>query len=123
MSSARAPRRPTRSARPNRAVRDTMAAMRRGGRLVAAVTFSLFSPQALISSSLALSWFATRPALAAAGNDDDQGAEVWLSESENGVNPAAESAGTLPLVHWRTMFTRHFRIHFYEEDRPLADRA
>jgi hypothetical protein len=90
--------------------------MGRGGRLVAAITLS-------VSSSLALSWFATRPARAAAGNDDDQGAEVWLTESENGVNPAAENAGTLPQVHWRTMFTRHFRIHFYDEDRPLADRA
>ena len=90
--------------------------MRRGGRLVAAVTLS-------ISSSLALSWFATRPALAAAGNDDDQGAEVWLTESENGVSPAAENAGTLPLVHWRSMFTPHFRIHFYPEERAFADRA
>jgi len=86
--------------------------MGRAGRLVAAVILSL-----------SLSFFWAAPARAAAGNDDDQGAEVWLTESENGVSPAAENPGTLPLVHWRTMYTRHFRIHFYDEDRSLADRA
>jgi len=89
--------------------------MGRADRLVAARTLSLLT-------SLSLSSLATWNARAA-GNDDDQGAEVWLTESENGVNPAAEFAGTLPEVHWRTMFTRHFRIHFYDEDRSLADRA
>ena len=91
--------------------------MGRAGRLVAAVTLSIVDRRCRCRSLTA----AGRSA--AAGNDDDQGAEVWLTESENGVNPAAENAGTLPLVHWRTMFTRHFRIHFYDEDRSLADRA
>ncbi len=59
----------------------------------------------------------------AGGGDDDRGSEVWLTESESGLSPAAEAAGPLPFAHWRTMFTRHFRIHFYDEERALADRA
>src|SRR5262245_5860415 len=31
--------------------------------------------------------------------------------------------GTAPGVRWRTLETAHFRIHFYEEERPLAERA
>jgi Tol biopolymer transport system component len=60
------------------------------------------------------------PARASGGDAD---AEVWLTESEAGASPAEESPGTLPSVYWHTMFTPHFRIHFYDEERPLADRA
>ncbi|HVR61210.1 MAG TPA: hypothetical protein VMU50_04890, partial [Polyangia bacterium] len=35
--------------------------------------------------------------------------------------PPATSA--LPKVHWHTLETPHFRIHFYDEERALADRA
>src|SRR4029077_2726147 len=58
-----------------------------------------------------------------AGAGDASDAEVWLTETDSGTSPAAEAPGTLPLVHWRTMFTPHFRIHFYDEERALADRA
>jgi len=66
-------------------------------------------------------WLGPGVARAAAGDASD--AEVWLTETDSGTSPAEESPGTLPLVHWRTMFTPHFRIHFYDEERALADRA
>jgi Tol biopolymer transport system component len=81
--------------------------MGRSGRLVAGIS--------LLGSLLA------RPVGAAGG--DAAGPEVWLTETDSGTSPAEEAPGTLPLVHWRTMFTPHFRIHFYDEERPLADRA
>ncbi|HEY4183924.1 MAG TPA: hypothetical protein VGP07_02600 [Polyangia bacterium] len=30
---------------------------------------------------------------------------------------------TAPIAYWRTLETPHFRIHFYEAERPLAERA
>jgi hypothetical protein len=48
---------------------------------------------------------------------------AWLTESDSGASPAAEAPGALPRVHWKTLFTPHFRIHFYDDERALADRA
>ncbi|HET6147693.1 MAG TPA: hypothetical protein VFH68_09180 [Polyangia bacterium] len=63
------------------------------------------------------------PRSAAPAAGDASEGEVWLTETNAGASPAEESPGKLPLVHWRTMFTPHFRIHFYDEERALADRA
>ncbi|MBC8133068.1 MAG: hypothetical protein H7X95_08820, partial [Deltaproteobacteria bacterium] len=32
-------------------------------------------------------------------------------------------AARAPVVHWRTLLTPHFRIHFYEAERYIAERA
>src|SRR5450432_785245 len=32
-------------------------------------------------------------------------------------------AARAPVVHWRTLYTPHFRIHFYEGERYIAERA
>ena len=61
------------------------------------------------------------PARAAGGDEGDSA--TWLTESDSGTSPAEEGAGALPDPHWRTLFTPHFRIHFYDEERALADRA
>jgi Tol biopolymer transport system component len=38
-------------------------------------------------------------------------------------SPDEPPAGIPPGVRWRTLETAHFRIHFYEEERALAERA
>src|SRR5438105_2853559 len=63
------------------------------------------------------------PCRARGAGGDAADPDVWLTETDSGATPAADTAGTLPQVHWHTMFTPHFRIHFYDEERPLAERA
>jgi hypothetical protein len=71
-----------------------------------------------LSSSLA-----TGGRAAWAGDDEGADPALWLTETDAGVSPAEEAPGAMPSVHWRTMFTPHFRIHYYDEERALADRA
>ena len=38
-------------------------------------------------------------------------------------DPEEDAPSTAPTVYWRTIETEHFRIHFYEAERHLAERA
>ncbi|HEY8927344.1 MAG TPA: hypothetical protein VIU64_23335, partial [Polyangia bacterium] len=38
-------------------------------------------------------------------------------------DPEEDAPSTAPTVYWRTIETPHFRIHFYEAERFLAERA
>ena len=42
---------------------------------------------------------------------------MWAGEAAAGVSAIPRPA------HWRTIETVHFRIHFYEDERYLAERA
>jgi hypothetical protein len=79
------------------------------------------APLAVALGTLAALMLGPDTARAAAGDAGDP--DVWLMETDSGTTPAADAAGRLPLVHWRTLFTPHFRIHFYDEERAMAERA
>src|SRR3569623_1218511 len=42
---------------------------------------------------------------------------AWADDAEE------DSPSTAPVAYFRTLTTEHFRIHFYEAERPLAERA
>jgi Tol biopolymer transport system component len=89
--------------------------MRRACRVLAAASALL--------ASVSASPGAARADGSAGGGDDAAAQSPWLTESDNGTSPAEEAPGALPSVHWKTLFTPHFRIHFYDDERGVADRA
>ncbi|HEX3695064.1 MAG TPA: hypothetical protein VH374_06700 [Polyangia bacterium] len=53
-------------------------------------------------------------------------ADATLPEPAHLSLPALDAdrlAPQLPVVHWHTLETPHFRIHYYDDEKPLADRA
>jgi hypothetical protein len=63
--------------------------------------------RALLTAAAVSAFVNATPTIAAAQEHDDD-------------EPSASSA---PVVRWRTLETAHFRIHFYEAERYLAERA
>ncbi len=45
--------------------------------------------------------------------------DAWAQQQEDDEPPTSIA----PVIHWRTLETAHFRIHFYEAERFLAERA
>ena len=50
-------------------------------------------------------------------------AVVAMMGTARADDPEEDAPSTAPTVYWRTIETPHFRIHFYEAERFLAERA
>src|SRR5690349_16014572 len=61
------------------------------------------------------------PAAAAAAPAPAPTADEDPLPADDGGAPAAPSRGPLPMARWHTLETPHFHIHFYDDERALAD--